>query len=384
MTKPQLRVVEGGEMDKSQALAAALAQIDKLHGKGSIMRLGAADKIDIEAVSTGSLGLDIALGIGGLPKGRVVEIYGPESSGKTTLTLQVIAEAQKKGGICAFIDAEHALDPGYAKKLGVKIEDLLISQPDTGEQALEIADTLVRSGAIDVLVVDSVAALTPEAELNGEMTDLQPGMQARLMSKALRKLTASINKAGTMVIFINQIRMKIGVMFGNPETTTGGNALKFYSSVRLDIRRIGQIKEREETVGNQTRVKVVKNKVAPPFKQVEFDIMYGEGISKTGELVDLGVKANLIEKSGAWYSYDGQRIGQGRENTKLFLKENPKVAAAIEKAIRANAGLIVDKMLTEPDSDSNTDGEEPDEDGVLPDAPEEDGSAKKGARAAKR
>ncbi|HRN89624.1 recombinase RecA [Hyphomicrobium sp.] len=383
MTKPQLRVVEGGEMDKSQALAAALAQIDKLHGKGSIMRLGAADKIDIEAVSTGSLGLDIALGIGGLPKGRVVEIYGPESSGKTTLTLQVIAEAQKKGGICAFIDAEHALDPGYAKKLGVKIEDLLISQPDTGEQALEIADTLVRSGAIDVLVVDSVAALTPEAELNGEMTDLQPGMQARLMSKALRKLTASINKAGTMVIFINQIRMKIGVMFGNPETTTGGNALKFYSSVRLDIRRIGQIKEREETVGNQTRVKVVKNKVAPPFKQVEFDIMYGEGISKTGELVDLGVKANLIEKSGAWYSYDGQRIGQGRENTKLFLKENPKVADAIEKAIRANAGLIVDKMLTEPETDTNADGEEPDEDGVLPDTPD-DASAKKGARAAKR
>ncbi len=383
MTKPQLRVVEGGEMDKSQALAAALAQIDKLHGKGSIMRLGAADKIDIEAVSTGSLGLDIALGIGGLPKGRVVEIYGPESSGKTTLTLQVIAEAQKKGGICAFIDAEHALDPGYAKKLGVKIEDLLISQPDTGEQALEIADTLVRSGAIDVLVVDSVAALTPEAELNGEMTDLQPGMQARLMSKALRKLTASINKAGTMVIFINQIRMKIGVMFGNPETTTGGNALKFYSSVRLDIRRIGQIKEREETVGNQTRVKVVKNKVAPPFKQVEFDIMYGEGISKTGELVDLGVKANLIEKSGAWYSYDGQRIGQGRENTKLFLKENPKIADAIEKAIRANAGLIVDKMLTEPETDTNADGEEPDEDGVLPDTPD-DASAKKGARAAKR
>ncbi|AHB48950.1 recombinase RecA [Hyphomicrobium nitrativorans NL23] len=372
-------------MDKSQALAAALAQIDKLHGKGSIMRLGAADKIDIEAVSTGSLGLDIALGIGGLPKGRVVEIYGPESSGKTTLTLQVIAEAQKKGGICAFIDAEHALDPGYARKLGVKIEDLLISQPDTGEQALEIADTLVRSGAIDVLVVDSVAALTPEAELNGEMTDLQPGMQARLMSKALRKLTASINKSGTMVIFINQIRMKIGVMFGNPETTTGGNALKFYSSVRLDIRRIGQIKEREETVGNQTRVKVVKNKVAPPFKQVEFDIMYGEGISKTGELVDLGVKANIVEKSGAWYAYDGQRIGQGRENTKLFLKENPKIAAAIETAIRANAGLIVDKMLTEPDTGANADGEEPDEDGVLPDTDTpDDGSAKKGARAAKR
>ena len=381
MTKPELHVVEGGKMDKSQALAAALAQIDKLHGKGSIMRLGANDKIEMESISTGSLGLDIALGIGGLPKGRVVEIYGPESSGKTTLTLQVIAEAQKKGGICAFIDAEHALDPAYAKKLGVKIEDLLISQPDTGEQALDIADTLVRSGAVDVLVVDSVAALTPEAELNGEMTDLQPGMQARLMSKALRKLTASINKSGTMVIFINQIRMKIGVMFGNPETTTGGNALKFYSSVRLDIRRIGQIKEREDTIGNQTRVKVVKNKVAPPFKQVEFDIMYGEGISKTGELVDLGVKANIVEKSGAWYSYDGQRIGQGRENTKLFLKENPKIAAAIEKAIRANAGLIVDKMLTEPDA--NADGEEPDEDGVLPDSPDE-ASAKKGARAAKR
>jgi recombination protein RecA len=364
-------------MDKKQALAAALAQIDKLHGKGSIMRLGANDKIDVEAISTGSLGLDIALGIGGLPKGRVVEIYGPESSGKTTLTLQVIAEAQKKGGICAFIDAEHALDPSYARKLGVKIEDLLISQPDTGEQALEIADTLVRSGAIDVLVVDSVAALTPQAELEGEMGDMQPGMQARLMSKALRKLTASISKSGTMVIFINQIRMKIGVMFGNPETTTGGNALKFYASVRLDIRRIGQIKEREETVGNQTRVKVVKNKVAPPFKQVEFDIMYGEGISKTGELVDLGAKAGIIEKSGAWFSYDGQRIGQGRENTKVFLKENPKIAAAIEKAIRANAGLIVDKMLAEPEA-GETDDETPDADGVLPEA--EDHGSKKGAR----
>jgi recombination protein RecA len=375
--KPELHVVEGGKMDKKQALAAALAQIDKLHGKGSIMRLGANDKIDVEAISTGSLGLDIALGIGGLPKGRVVEIYGPESSGKTTLTLQVIAEAQKKGGICAFVDAEHALDPSYARKLGVKIEDLLISQPDTGEQALEIADTLVRSGAIDVLVVDSVAALTPQAELEGEMGDMQPGMQARLMSKALRKLTASISKSGTMVIFINQIRMKIGVMFGNPETTTGGNALKFYASVRLDIRRIGQIKEREETVGNQTRVKVVKNKVAPPFKQVEFDIMYGEGISKTGELVDLGAKAGIIEKSGAWFSYDGQRIGQGRENTKVFLKENPKIAAAIEKAIRANAGLIVDKMLAEPEA-GETDDETPDADGVLPEA--EDHGSKKGAR----
>jgi recombination protein RecA len=378
MTKPELHVVEGGRMDKSQALAAALAQIDKLHGKGSIMRLGANDKIDVEAISTGSLGLDIALGIGGLPKGRVIEIYGPESSGKTTLTLQVIAEAQKKGGICAFIDAEHALDPGYAKKLGVKIEDLLISQPDTGEQALEIADTLVRSGAIDVLVVDSVAALTPEAELNGEMGDMQPGMQARLMSKALRKLTGSISKSGTMVIFINQIRMKIGVMFGNPETTTGGNALKFYASVRLDIRRIGQIKEREEVVGNQTRVKVVKNKVAPPFKQVEFDIMYGEGISKTGELIDLGTKANIVEKSGAWISYEGERIGQGRENAKLFLKQNPKIADKIEKAIRANAGLIVDKMLVEPDARGSEDGEEPDADGVLPEPDEE--APKKGAR----
>jgi recombination protein RecA len=379
MTKPELHVVEGGKMDKSQALAAALAQIDKLHGKGSIMRLGANDKIDVESISTGSLGLDIALGIGGLPKGRVVEIYGPESSGKTTLTLQVIAEAQKKGGICAFIDAEHALDPGYARKLGVKIEDLLISQPDTGEQALEIADTLVRSGAIDVLVVDSVAALTPEAELNGEMGDMQPGMQARLMSKALRKLTGSISKSGTMVIFINQIRMKIGVMFGNPETTTGGNALKFYASVRLDIRRIGQIKEREDVVGNQTRVKVVKNKVAPPFKQVEFDIMYGEGISKTGELIDLGTKANIVEKSGAWISYEGERIGQGRENAKLFLKQNPKIADKIEKAIRANAGLIVDKMLVEPDARGSEDGEEPDADGVLPE-PEEEDAPKKGAR----
>ncbi|WP_333793991.1 recombinase RecA [Hyphomicrobium sp.] len=368
---PELYVVEGDRMDKKQALEAALAQIDKNFGKGSIMRLGAADRsIDIEAISTGSLGLDIALGIGGLPKGRVIEIYGPESSGKTTLTLQVIAEAQKKGGICAFVDAEHALDPAYARKLGVKVEDLLISQPDTGEQALEIADTLVRSGAVDVLVVDSVAALTPKAELEGEMGDSLPGLQARLMSQALRKLTASINKSGTMVIFINQIRMKIGVMFGNPETTTGGNALKFYSSVRLDIRRIGQIKEREETVGNQTRVKVVKNKVAPPFKQVEFDIMYGEGISKVGELVDLGVKAGIVDKSGAWFSYDGQRIGQGRENAKSFLKENPKIADAIENAVRASAGLIVDKMLAEPDADGGADGEEPDEDGVLPDVPE--------------
>ena len=380
MTKPVLRVVDGGNMDKKQALEAALAQIDKNFGKGSIMRLGANDRShDIEAISTGSIGLDIALGIGGLPKGRVVEIYGPESSGKTTLTLQVIAEAQKKGGICAFIDAEHALDPVYARKLGVKVEDLLISQPDTGEQALEIADTLVRSGAIDVLVIDSVAALTPRAELEGEMGDSLPGLQARLMSQALRKLTGSISKSGTMVIFINQIRMKIGVMFGNPETTTGGNALKFYASVRLDIRRIGSIKANEEAIGNQTRVKVVKNKVAPPFKQVEFDIMYGEGISKVGELVDLGVKAGLIEKSGAWMSYEGQRIGQGRENTKQFLKDNPKIANAIEKAIRANAGLIVDKMLVDPAAGED-DGEKPDEDGVLPDVEE---SPKKSARGKK-
>ena len=375
MDRNDLVVFEGGKMDKKQALEQALAQIDKTFGKGSIMRLGADDKVDIEAISTGSLGLDIALGIGGLPKGRVIEIYGPESSGKTTLTLQVIAEAQKKGGICAFVDAEHALDPAYAKKLGVKIEDLLISQPDTGEQALEIADTLVRSGAIDVLVVDSVAALTPKAELEGEMGDMQPGMQARLMSKALRKLTGSISKSGTMVIFINQIRMKIGVMFGNPETTTGGNALKFYASVRLDIRRIGQIKDREEAVGNQTRVKVVKNKVAPPFKQVEFDIMYGEGISKVGELVDLGVKAGIIEKSGAWFSYGGERIGQGRENTKTFLKGNPKMADTLERAIRANAGLIVEKMLATPDAGED-DGEEPDADGVLPDEDEAPKKAK--------
>ena len=339
-------------MDKQKALDAALSQIEKLHGKGSIMRLGANDRsIDVEAIPTGSLGLDIALGIGGLPRGRIIEIYGPESSGKTTLALHVIAESQKKGGICGFVDAEHALDPVYAKKLGVKVEDLLISQPDDGEQALEIADTLVRSGAIDVLVVDSVAALTPKAELEGEMGDMQPGMQARLMSKALRKLTASISKSKCMVIFINQIRMKIGVMFGNPETTTGGNALKFYSSVRLDIRRIGQIKERDDVVGNQTRVKVVKNKVAPPFKQVEFDIMYGEGISRTGEIVDLGVKAGIVEKSGAWFSFDGQRIGQGRENTKNFLKENPQIAAVIEKTVRQNAGLIVDAMLAEPEGD---------------------------------
>src|SRR6202165_4068179 len=359
MEKPALRVVEGGSMDKQKALQAALDQIDKNFGKGSIMRLGANDKrIEVEAISTGSLGLDIALGIGGLPRGRVIEIYGPESSGKTTLALSVVAEAQKKGGICAFIDAEHALDPVYARKLGVKVEDLLISQPDDGEQALEIADTLVRSGAVDVLVVDSVAALTPKAELEGEMGDMQPGMQARLMSKALRKLTASISKSKCMVIFINQIRMKIGIMFGNPETTTGGNALKFYASVRLAIRRIGQIKEKDEAVGNQTRVKVVKNKVAPPFKQVEFDIMYGIGISKMGEILDLGVKAGIVEKSGAWFSYDSQRLGQGRENAKAFLKTNPDMTAKIEAAIRQNSGLIAEQILAgSPGRD--TEGEEP-------------------------
>jgi recombination protein RecA len=352
MHTPQLRVVEGDKMDKQKALDAALAHIERHFGKGSIMRLGQNDRsFDVEAISSGSLGLDIALGIGGLPRGRVIEIYGPESSGKTTLALHVIAEAQRKGGICGFVDAEHALDPVYARKLGVKVDELLISQPDTGEQALEIADTLVRSGAIDVLVIDSVAALTPKAELEGEMGDSLPGIQARLMSQALRKLTASISKSGCMVIFINQIRMKIGIMFGNPETTPGGNALKFYASVRLEIRRIGSIKERDETVGNQTRVKVVKNKVAPPFKQVEFDIMYGEGISKTGELVDLGVKAGIVEKSGAWYSFSGSRIGQGRENTKAFLKQNPEVATAIEKAVRQNSGLIVDRMLAQPESD---------------------------------
>ena len=347
MAPAALRVIEGISMDKdrSKALDAALSQIERNFGKGSIMKLGKNDKsMDVEVVSTGSLGLDIALGVGGLPRGRVVEIYGPESSGKTTLALHTIAEAQKKGGICAFIDAEHALDPIYARKLGVNVDEMLISQPDHGEQALEIADTLVRSGAVDVLVVDSVAALVPRSELEGEMTDNQPGMQARLMSKALRKLTASINKSNTMVIFINQIRMKIGVMYGSPETTTGGNALKFYASVRLDIRRIGAIKERDEVVGNQTRVKVVKNKLAPPFKMVEFDIMYGEGVSKAGELVDLGVKAGVVEKSGSWFSYDSQRIGQGRENAKTFLKENPDIAAKIEAAVRGNSGVIAEKI----------------------------------------
>jgi recombination protein RecA len=328
------------EMDKQKALESALAQIERQFGKGSIMKLGSDNAVlDIEATSTGSLGLDIALGIGGLPKGRIIEIYGPESSGKTTLTLHVVAEEQKKGGVCAFVDAEHALDPQYAKKLGVNLDELLISQPDTGEQALEIVDTLVRSGAVSLIVVDSVAALTPKAELEGDMGDMQMGSQARLMSQAMRKLTASIGRSNCMVIFINQIRMKIGVMFGSPETTTGGNALKFYASVRLDIRRTGAIKEKDDVVGNTTRVKVVKNKVAPPFKQVEFDIMYGEGISKTGELIDIGVKAGVVEKSGSWYSFKDERIGQGRENAKLFLKSNPGVAAEIEDKIRASNGL---------------------------------------------
>jgi recombination protein RecA len=335
-------------MDKNKALDAALGQIERAFGKGSIMKLGQRDPVDeSDVVSTGSLSLDIALGIGGLPRGRIIEIYGPESSGKTTLALHAIAEAQKSGGTCAFIDAEHALDPIYARKLGVNIDELLISQPDAGEQALEIADTLVRSGAIDILVVDSVAALVPRAELEGEMGDSHMGLHARLMSQALRKLTGSISRSRCMVIFINQIRMKIGVMFGNPETTTGGNALKFYASVRLDIRRIGAIKDREQVVGNQTRVKVVKNKMAPPFKVVEFDIMYGEGVSKTGELIDLGVKAGVIEKSGAWFSYDGTRIGQGRENTRNYLKEHPEMAAAIEAAIRGNSGLVANAMMAD-------------------------------------
>src|ERR1700675_4507958 len=358
MAPAALRLVEGSAMDKSKALDAALSQIERHFGKGSIMRLGKREKVDIDTIPSGSLGLDIALGIGGLPRGRVVEIYGPESSGKTTLALHTIAEAQKKGGICAFVDAEHALDPIYARKLGVNVDELLISQPDTGEQALEIADTLVRSGAVDVLVVDSVAALVPRSELEGEMGDVQPGSQARLMSQALRKLTASISKSRTMVIFINQIRMKIGVMYGSPETTSGGNALKFYASVRLDIRRIGAIKERDEVVGNQTRVKVVKNKLAPPFKQVEFDIMYGEGVSKRGELIDLGVQAGVVENSGAWFSYDGQRIGQGRENAKTFLKANPDMTAKIETSIRQNSGLIAEQILAgSPERDA--DGEEP-------------------------
>ncbi|MAN74557.1 MAG: recombinase RecA [Henriciella sp.] len=333
-------------VDKQKALETALSNIERSFGKGSVMRLGDQKALDIEAVSTGSLGLDIALGIGGLPKGRIVEIYGPESSGKTTLSLHAVAEAQKDGGVCAFIDAEHALDPSYAAKLGVDLDDLLVSQPDTGEQALEIADTLVRSGAVDLLVIDSVAALTPRAEIEGEMGDSLPGLQARLMSQALRKLTASISKSKCMVIFINQIRMKIGVMFGSPETTSGGNALKFYASVRLDIRRIGAIKDRDETIGNQTRVKVVKNKVAPPFRQVEFDILYGEGISKTGELIDLGVKCEVVEKAGSWYSYKEERIGQGREKTRQFLKDNPDIANEIEMEIRRQSGLLSGEMLS--------------------------------------
>jgi recombination protein RecA len=352
-----LRLVEKDNMDKKKALDAALSQIERHFGKGSVMKLGQGQVMEISTIPTGSLSLDIALGIGGLPRGRVVEIYGPESSGKTTLALHVVAQAQKKGGVCAFVDAEHALDPVYARKLGVDVNELLISQPDTGEQALEIADTLVRSGAVDVLIVDSVAALTPKAELEGEMGDSLPGAQARLMSQALRKLTGSIAKSKCMVIFINQIRMKIGVMFGNPETTTGGHALKFYASVRLDIRRIGAIKNREEVVGNQTRVKVVKNKVAPPFKTVEFDIMYGTGISRSGELLDLGVKAGVIEKSGTWFSHDSQRIGQGRENAKQFLEDNPLIADAIEAAIRANAGLIADKIMGDDERDGFGDDE---------------------------
>jgi recombination protein RecA len=366
MSKTNLHIVEketkeNKEMtaERQKALDAALSQIERAFGKGSVMKLGTKEAAtEIETTSTGSLGLDIALGIGGLPRGRIVEIYGPESSGKTTLALHVIAQAQKTGGTCAFIDAEHALDPIYARKLGVKVEDLLISQPDAGEQALEIADTLVRSGAIDILVIDSVAALVPRAELEGEMGDSHMGLQARLMSQALRKITGSISKSRCMVIFINQIRMKIGVMFGNPETTTGGNALKFYASVRLDIRRIGAIKDRETVVGNQTRVKVVKNKLAPPFRTVEFDIMYGEGISKTGEMIDLGSQAGVIEKSGAWFSYDGQRIGQGRENAKQFLRDNPEIAETIEKKVRANAGLVADAMMKGGENDSEKSDEE--------------------------
>ena len=354
MTKNNLKVVKTGKnqelelKEKNKALDAAISQIDENFGKGSVMKLGQKAAINVEAISTGSLSLDLALGIGGLPKGRVIEIYGPESSGKTTLALQVLAEAQKAGGICAFVDAEHALDPVYARKLGVKTEELLISQPDTGEQALEIADTLIKSGSISVLVIDSVAALTPRAEIEGEMGDHHVGLQARLMSQSLRKLTGSIAKTNTMVIFINQIRMKIGIMFGNPETTSGGNALKFYSSVRMDIRRIGAIKEKEQIVGNSTRVKVVKNKVSPPFKVIEFDLMYGKGISKSGELIDLGSKADIVEKSGAWYAYKGEKIGQGRENAKIFLEKNPKIAAEIEMEIRTKAGLISKKIEGNP------------------------------------
>jgi recombination protein RecA len=354
MTKNNLKIVKSDDKiqkelkEKNKSLDAAISQIDQNFGKGSVMRLGQQQALDIEAVSTGSLSLDLALGIGGLPKGRIIEIYGPESSGKTTLALQVVAEAQKVGGICAFVDAEHAMDPIYAKKLGVKTEELLISQPDTGEQALEITDTLIKSGSISVLVVDSVAALTPKAELEGEMGDHHVGLQSRLMSQALRKLTGSVSKSNTMVIFINQIRMKIGVMFGNPETTSGGNALKFYSSVRMDIRRIGAIKEKDEIIGNSTRVKVIKNKVAPPFKVVEFDLMYGKGISKLGELIDLGAKAGVVEKSGAWYAYKGEKIGQGRENAKTYLQKNPEVAVEIEKIIRDKAAAITKELEGNP------------------------------------
>jgi len=352
MNQSVLRLVERDEGEKRRALEAALSQIDRAFGKGSVMKLGDKGKIvEIESVSTGSLGLDLALGIGGLPKGRVVEIYGPESSGKTTLALHVVAEVQKNGGTGAFIDAEHALDPSYAHKLGVNLDELLVSQPDTGEQALEICDTLVRSNAVDVIVIDSVAALTPRAEIEGEMGDSLPGLQARLMSQALRKLTASISKTHTLVIFINQIRMKIGVMYGSPETTTGGNALKFYASVRLDIRRTGSVKNRDEIVGNAVRVKVVKNKVAPPFREVEFDIMYGQGISKLGEIIDLGVKAGVVEKSGSWFSYNSQRIGQGRDNAREFLKANPDIAVEIEQAVRKNAGQIVEELLVGPTSE---------------------------------
>lgn len=347
MAQTNFRLIEGTSMDKTKALDAALAQIERAFGKGSIMKLGQGKAVEIESIPTGSLGLDIALGIGGMPKGRIIEIYGPESSGKTTLALHVVAEAQKRGGTCAFVDAEHALDPVYARKLGVDIKELLISQPDTGEQALEIADTLVRSGAVDVLVIDSVAALTPRAEIEGEMGEQLPGLQARLMSQALRKLTGSISKTNCMVIFINQIRMKIGVVYGSPEVTTGGNALKFYASIRIDIRRSTQIKDKEQTIGNLTKVKVVKNKLAPPFREVEFDIMYGEGISKVGELIDLGVKGGIVDKSGAWFSYDSQRLGQGRENAKAFLRQNPEVAATIEAAIRQNAGLIAERIVGE-------------------------------------
>jgi recombination protein RecA len=341
--------------DKTKAIETAVSQIERAFGKGAIMRLGGDQVVEVETVSTGSLGLDIALGVGGLPRGRIIEVYGPESSGKTTLALQTIAEAQKKGGVCGFIDAEHALDPVYARKLGVNLDDLLVSQPDNGEQALEIADTLVRSSSVDILVIDSVAALTPKAEIEGEMGESRPGLQARLMSQALRKLTGSISRTKTMVIFINQIRMKIGVMYGSPETTTGGNALKFYASVRLDIRRTSTLKDRDEPIGNQVRVKVIKNKVAPPFKQVEFDIMFGEGISKMGELIDLGVKANVVEKSGAWFSYDSQRLGQGRENAKTFLKDNPEIAAEIEGKIRQNAGLLITELQGNDDVGASED-----------------------------